>query len=177
MLKKLALAVLIVIVGILVFAATKPGAFHVERSAIVNAPPETIYPLLSDFHQWTRWSPWEELDPAMTRTHSGARNGKGAVYEWSGNSDVGKGRMEITNAVEPSRIAIALQFLDPWEANNVAAFTLAPRGNATMVTWTMDGPSPYLMKVMSVFINMDRMIGTDFEKGLAKLKAVSEGSL
>jgi uncharacterized protein YndB with AHSA1/START domain len=175
MLKKIALALVVVIVGILVFAATKPDVFHVERSAVINAPSEQIYPLLSDFHQWNRWSPWEELDPGMTRTHSGAPSGPGAVYEWSGNSDVGKGRMEITEAVEPSRVAIALRFIEPWEANNVATFRLAPRGNATMVTWTMDGPSPYLMKVMGVFMNMDRMIGTDFEKGLGKLKTVAEG--
>jgi len=175
MLKKIALVLLVLIVGVLLFAATRPDALHVERSAVINAPPETIYPMLSDFHQWRRWSPWEELDPAMTRSHSGAPSGKGAVYEWSGNSDVGRGRMEITNAVEPSRVAIALQFLEPWEANNVAAFTLAPRGSATMVTWTMDGPSPYLMKVMGLFMNMDRMIGGDFEKGLTKLKAAAEG--
>lgn len=175
MLKKIAVVLIVLIAAILLFAATKPDALHVERSAVINAPPERIYPLISDFHQWKAWSPWEELDPAMTRSHSGAPNGRGAVYEWTGNSDVGQGRMEITNAVEPSRVTIALTFIEPWEAHNTAEFLLAPRGDSTMVTWTMDGPSPYVMKVMSVFMNMDRMIGNDFEKGLGKLKAAVEG--
>ncbi len=175
MLKKIVLALLVVVAGILLFAATKPDTFHVERTATIDAPPDRVYALISDFHQWTRWSPWEELDPAMSRTHSGAPQGGGAVYEWSGNSDVGKGRMEITRADVPSRVTIALDFLDPWEAHNVAGFRLTPHDNATIVTWTMDGPSPYMAKVMNVFVSMDRLVGGDFERGLAKMKTVAEG--
>jgi hypothetical protein len=111
----------------------------------------------------------------MTRTHSGAPSGRGAVYEWSGNSDVGTGRMEITDTMPPTSVTIALDFLEPWEGHNVSEFRLTPQSDATTVRWTMEGPSPYMMKVMSVFMNMDRMIGDDFERGLAKLKTAAEG--
>ena len=175
MLKKIGLLLLVVIAGVLLFAATKPDTLHVERTGTINAPPDKIYPFISDFHQWPLWSPWEDLDPAMTRTHRGAPSGRGAIYEWSGNSEVGRGRMEITDTVEPASVTIALDFIEPWEGHNITEFRLTPEGGATSVRWTMEGPSPYLMKVMSVFTSMDRMIGGDFERGLAKLKTVAEG--
>ena len=172
--KKLALALVVIIVAVLIYAATRPDAIHVERSATVNASPEKIFPLINDFHSWTSWSPYEKRDPAMKRTYSGAPSGKGAIYEWDGNNDVGSGRMEMTDATAPSKIVIKLDFIKPFEGHNIAQFTMQPSGGATNVVWTMDGPSPYLGKLIGVFMNMDRMIGTDFETGLANLKALAE---
>jgi hypothetical protein len=172
--KKLALALVVLIVAVLIYAATRPDTLHVERSATVNASPEKIFPLINDFHSWTSWSPYEKRDPAMKRTYSGAPAGKGAIYEWEGNNDVGSGRMEITEAPAPSKVVIKLDFIKPFEGHNIAQFTMQPNGGATNVVWTMDGPSPYLGKVIGVFMNMDRMIGTDFETGLANLKTLAE---
>jgi len=174
MLKKIALIIVVMIVALLVFAATKPDTFSVQRTTTIKAPPEKIYPHLADFRSWAAWSPWEKRDPAMKKTHSGAAAGKGAVYEWEGNSEVGKGRMEITEASPPSKVAIKLDFLKPFESHNVTEFTLEPRGDSTSVTWAMRGPNHYIGKVMSIFVNMDRMIGQDFEAGLANLKAIAE---
>ena len=174
MVKTIVIAVLAVIAALLIYAATKPDTFALERSTSIKAPPEKIFALFNDFHHWTAWSPWEKLDPALKRTYSGAEAGKGAVYEWEGNNKVGKGRMEIEDSVAPSKVAIDLHFLKPFEARNVAEFTLASQGDATNVTWKMHGPSPYLSKVMTLFFSMDKMVGKDFETGLANLKAVAE---
>jgi len=173
-LKKIAIVVAVIVAAILAFAATRPDSFRVVRTTSIKAPPEKIYPLLADFHAWPAWSPWEKLDPALRRTFSGAPSGKGAVYEWAGDGKVGAGRMEITDAVVPSKVAIQLDFAAPIEARNVTAFTLAPAAGATNVTWDMSGPSNYLTKVMGVFVSMDSMIGKDFEAGLANLKAAAE---
>lgn len=174
MLKKIALVIVILVVGVLAYAATRPDTLHVQRSASIKAPPEAIFPLINDLHRWTAWSPYEKIDPAMKRAYSGAANGKGAVYEWEGNSEVGQGRMEITDTSHPSRITIKLDFIKPLEGHNVAEFTLMPQGDTTQVTWTMDGPSPYIGKVIGVFMNMDSMIGDSFETGLANLKTIAE---
>jgi uncharacterized protein YndB with AHSA1/START domain len=174
MLKKIALVVVVLLVALLAYAATRPDTLHVQRAATVNAPPEAIFPLITDFHRWTAWSPYEKRDPAMTRTYSGAAQGKGAVYEWEGNSEVGQGRMEITDTSDPSRVTIKLDFIKPFEGHNVAEFALVPQGGTTTVTWSMDGPSPYLGKLIGVFVNMDTMIGKDFETGLANLKTAAE---
>lgn len=174
MLKKILLAVLILIACVLLYAATRPDSMHIERTAVVNAPPEKIFPHINDFKQWTAWSPFEKLDPDMKKTYSGAERGRGAVYEWAGNSQAGQGRMEITDSVEPSRVRIKLDFIAPFEGHNVAEFKLAPQGNATAVTWTMDGPSSYIAKIMGIFVNMDTMIGSEFDSGLATLKAIAE---
>ncbi len=174
MIKTIAIVIVVVIAAILIFAATKPETFTVQRAASIKAPPEKIFAVLDDFHNWGVWSPWEKMDPDMKRTFSGAANGKGAVYEWQGNSKVGQGRMEITDATAPSQVTIKLDFIKPFEGHNVAEFVLQPSGDATNVTWTMRGPSPYMAKVMSVFCNMDSMIGKDFEAGLANLKAATE---
>jgi uncharacterized protein YndB with AHSA1/START domain len=177
MLKALAIigiVAVVVIAAVLVLAATKPDSFRVERRASIKGPPEKIFGLINDFHNWRSWSPWEKMDPAMQRTYSGPESGKGSVYEWEGNNKVGKGRMEIIDAPPPSKVAIKLDFLKPFEAHNTAEFTLAPKGDATDVTWAMHGPSPFIAKVMSVFMSMDRMVGKDFEAGLANLKAAAE---
>ena len=169
-----ALILAVAIAIILVLAATKPDTFRITRVAAIKAAPEKIFPLIDDFRQWGKWSPWEGRDPALKRTFSGAERGKGAVYAWDGNKNVGSGRMEILEASSPSKIVIKLDFLKPFEAHNVAEFTMLPQGGATNVIWVMHGPAPFMSKVMQVFMNMDRMIGKDFETGLANLKTITE---
>ena len=173
MLKKIAVVVVVLIAGVLVFAATKPDTFRVQRSASIKAPPEKIAAVLSDFHAWQGWSPWEKMDPAMKRSYSGAEKGKGAAYAWEGNGKVGQGRMEITDAA-PSRVALNLDFIKPFEAHNKVVFTLTPKGDATEVNWAMQGPVPYMAKIVHVFMDMDSMVGKDFEAGLANLKTITE---
>jgi uncharacterized protein YndB with AHSA1/START domain len=172
--KTVSIIVLALIAAVLAYAAFRPGSFEVRRAATIQAPPEKIFPLINDFHQWSAWSPWEKMDPAMKRTHTGAAAGKGAAYAWEGNSKVGQGRMEITESSPPSRIAIQLDFIKPFEGHNVAEFTLVPQNGATQVHWAMRGPSPYVARLMGIFFNMDKMIGQDFEAGLANLKAAAE---
>jgi len=173
MLKKIAVVVVVLIAGVLVFAATKPDTFRVQRSASIKAPPEKIAAVLGDFHAWQAWSPWEKMDPAMKRSYSGAEKGKGAAYAWEGNGKVGQGRMEITDAA-PSRVALNLDFIKPFEAHNKVVFTLTPKGDATEVNWAMQGPVPYMAKIVHVFMDMDSMVGKDFEAGLANLKTITE---
>lgn len=170
----IAVLFVVLIVGVLGYAATKPGAFRVDRATEIKAPQEKVYRLIDDFHHWEVWSPWEKLDPTMKKTFSGAPSGTGAGYAWEGNGKVGVGRMEITNAASPSRVTIKLDFLKPFEAHNTAEFTLEPKGDSTKVTWAMHGTQPFMAKVMSVVINMDKMIGKDFETGLANMKAAAE---
>jgi hypothetical protein len=174
MLKIVIIVVVLALVGVLVAAATRPDEFSVQRSVSIRAPAEKIYPMIDDFRQWPAWSPWEHLDPTMKRTLSGASSGPGAVYAWDGSGKVGAGRMEIKEASAPSKIGIQLDFIRPFEGHNVTDFTLVPRGDATEVTWLMHGPSPFVSKVMGLFVNMDTMIGKDFEAGLANLKATAE---
>ena len=177
MLKILGIVFAIVVVGIagvLAFAATKPDVFRVQRAVSIKAPPEKIFPLIDDFHDWVAWSPYEKIDPALQRSYSGPQSGKGAVYEWQGNNKVGKGRMEITQSSPSSKIVIALHFMKPFEARNTAEFTMVPEGDATSVTWAMHGSSPFMAKVMCIFMSMDNMVGKQFEEGLANLKTVAE---
>ena len=174
MFKTIAVLVVVLIAGVLGFAATRPDAFRVERAVTIKAPPEKIYPYLDDFNRWAAWSPWEKLDPAMKRTFSGAPSGKGAVYAWEGNSKVGAGRMEILESTPARKLVIKLDFLEPFEGHNTAEYTLEPAGDGTRVTWTMFGPAPYVSKLMGVFVSMDKMIGKDFEAGLENLKIVAE---
>jgi carbon monoxide dehydrogenase subunit G len=174
MFKMIAIVVVVLIAAILVYAATKPDEFRVQRTTSVKAPPEKVFALINDFHRWGSWSPWEKMDPAMKRTYSGAANGKGAVYAWQGNSKVGEGRMEIADTSSPSKVTINLDFFKPIEGHNTAEFTLEPRGDSTNVTWAMYGPSPYIAKIMGIFVSMDKMIGKEFETGLANLKTVAE---
>ncbi len=174
----IAAALVVVIAGILIYAATRPDNFRVQRSATIKAPPEKIYALINDLPGWRAWSPYEKKDPDMKRSFSGPPSGKGAVYEWDGNKNVGKGRMEITEATPPGKILIKLDFIKPFEGHNTAEFTMEPKGDSTVVTWAMYGPCPYVAKVMGVvmglFIDMDDMIGNDFAAGLANLKTVAE---
>ncbi|MDZ7855344.1 MAG: SRPBCC family protein [Sphaerotilus sp.] len=172
--KTLLMGIAAALLGLLGYASTRPDSFSIERSTTVQAPPEKIYPLLADFRRWNAWSPWDRQDPAMKRHFSGALSGQGAVYAWEGNQHVGSGRMEIRSARPVSSVDIQLDLLAPFEARNIASFTLVPEAGATAVTWTMSGPMPFLSKVMSLFVSMDRMVGPDFETGLANLKAAAE---
>ena len=170
----IAVILAIAIVAVLVLAATKPDALRVQRSVSIKAPPERIFPLISDFHQWLAWSPYEQKDPAMKRSYSGAESGKGAVYAWDGDKNVGSGRMEILEVASPQKIVIKLDFFTPFEGHNTAEFTMLPQGNATNVHWVMNGPSRFITKVMQVFFSFDKMIGKDFEAGLASMKSLAE---
>lgn len=174
MLKKIAIVVVVAVAALLLFAATRPDSFRVERKATIQAPPEKVYGLINDFHRWPQWSPWERLDPAMKRTLGGPDSGLGATYAWEGNKDVGAGRMEIKESVPASKIHIQLDFLQPIESHNQTDFILSSQGSGTEVTWAMYGPADYMTKLMGVFASMDSMVGKDFEKGLANLKAVAE---
>jgi uncharacterized protein YndB with AHSA1/START domain len=169
-----AVVLAVAIAVVLILAATKPDRFAIQREITVRAPAEKVFPFINDFHQWTAWSPWEHRDPALKRSYSGADSGKGAVYGWEGNKNVGSGRMEIRESTVPSKIVIQLDFLKPFEAHNTAEFTMLPQGDGTHVIWRMHGPSPFINKVMQVFMSFDKMVGKDFEAGLASLKNAAE---
>jgi uncharacterized protein YndB with AHSA1/START domain len=166
--------VLIVLAVFLAFVATRPATFRIERTATIKAPPAKIFAMLEDFRRWTSWSPWEKLDPALQRTYSGSNSGKGAVYAWEGNKQVGAGRMEITDSAPSSRLAITLDFFRPFEAHNSIEFGLKPVGDGTNISWVMNGNNTFMGKAMSVFMNMDKMVGKDFETGLSNLKVEAE---
>ncbi len=167
-------AVIIALIAIvLILASTKPNTFRMQRSATISAAPDKIFPYINDFHNWAAWSPWEKFDPNMKKSFSGAATGKGSIYEWDGNKKVGQGRMEITEIL-PHKITVKLDFIKPFEGHNTAEFALQPQGGTTQLTWAMYGPCPFMMKIMHLFINMDKMIGKDFESGLTALKALAE---
>ena len=173
-LKIVGAVLLTAVAAILIYASTKPDSFRVERSAAMNAPPEKIFPFIDGLKRWTEWSPYEGRDPGMKRVYSGTESGKGAVYEWDGNDDVGKGRMEIVDSTPPHRVVIKLDFLKPFEGHNMTELTVEPKGNQTIVTWAMYGPSTFMTKLVGTFTDMDDMIGRDFAAGLAKLKTAVE---
>ena len=170
----IAVILAVAIAAVLILAATKPTTLRVQRSVSINAPPERIFSLISDFHQWVTWSPYEQKDPAMKRTYSGTERGRGAVYAWDGNKNVGSGRMEILDVSAPSKIVIKLDFFKPFEGHNTAEFTMLPQGDGTHVTWLMHGPANFMSRLIQVFMNLDNMIGKDFEAGLANLKTITE---
>jgi Polyketide cyclase / dehydrase and lipid transport len=159
--------------AVLIAAVMKPKTFAVVREADINAPPVAVLALINDFHEWPKWSPWEKMDPALTRTHEGAAAGKGAVYSWSGNKKVGQGRMEITGT-SPSHTDIDLHFIKPFEARNKTVFKVTPASDGSHVRWEMTGQSPFMFRVMGLFMNMDEMIGKDFASGLANMKQAAE---
>jgi Polyketide cyclase / dehydrase and lipid transport len=177
MLKKIAYSFMALVGVLLLYAATKPDTFHVQRSISIQAPPEKIFPILNDFHQSASWSPYEKKDPAMKRAFSGPESGKGAIYQFDGNKEVGKGQLTITDTTPSSKVVLALDMLEPFEAHNIVEYSLAAKSGSTDVTWAIHGQQPYIGKVMSLFIDCDKMIGQDFEVGLANLKALSETNL
>ncbi len=175
--KVIAIVIGVLFIGVavvLAIAASKPDSFSVERSVVISASPEQIFPHINDYHNWTAWSPWEKIDPNMKRSYSGPESGKGAKYAWVGNGDVGEGDMEIVESDPSSKVQIKLHFVKPFEGTNTALFTMQPEGKDTKVTWAMNGASPFMCKVMQVFMSMDDCCGKEFEKGLASLKTISE---
>lgn len=174
MIKTIAIVLALLIAAVLIFAAMKPNTFRIERNVNIKAAPEKIFALINDFHQWEAWSPWEKIDPALKRTYSGASSGVGAVYEWSGNKDIGQGRMEIVESVAPKKIVLNLDFITPFEAHNKVDFTLVTQGDTTTVTQAMYGPSPFMSKLMTIFFSMEKMVGEKYEEGLATLKSLAE---
>lgn len=174
MLKRILAVAALVVAAFLAYVATRPSTYQVERSTVITAPAEKVYGLVADFRRWADWSPWEKLDPAMKKDYTGAPGAPGASYHWAGNDKVGEGRMTITQASAPARIAYELEFLKPWQSVSSTEFKLATEGAATRVSWSMAGKVGFTEKLFSVFMDMDGMIGKDFENGLATLKAVAE---
>ena len=174
MLKLLIILAVLVVVAVLIYAATKSDTFRTERKATIKAPPEKLFPLINSLSQWPQWSPWEKLDPNMKRMPSGPDSGVGAVYAWEGNNKVGSGRMEITESIPSSKIVMKLDFFKPFEAHNTAEFTLETKSDSTEITWAIFGPQAYFFKVMGTLVDCDKMVGKDFEEGLGNLKGIAE---
>jgi hypothetical protein len=162
------------IIALLVYAATFPDTFQVQRTQRISASPDKIFPLINNIHSMNTWNPFSEADPEIKITYSGPQSGKGARYEWTGNSKVGQGSIEIIDVAAPSRVALRLDTLKPMEGHHTVVFTLAPNGSDTDVTWALTGERPFIGKVMDAVFNMDRMVGSQFEKGLGKLRAIAE---
>jgi uncharacterized protein YndB with AHSA1/START domain len=160
--------------ALLAFVLTRPDTFRVQRTTVIEAPPERIFPFIEDFRKHALWSPYEQFDPSMSRSYSGSKRGKGAVYEWDGKGKVGKGRMEIAHTSPPLMAVIRLDFVRPFRTQNIVEFTLRPEGSSTNVSWAMRGANPLIAKVLQLVSNMDRVVGKDFETGLANLKALAE---
>src|SRR6266404_5700307 len=174
MIKKILIGLAVVLVVLVVVIALQPSHYRVERSATMNAPAGAVFAQVNDFHRWNAWSPWAKLDPAMKQKFEGAPAGTGAVYTWAGNKDVGEGRMTITESHPGDLIKIKLEFIKPFAATNATDFAFKPQGNQTTVTWTMSGDKNFIAKAFGIFMNMDKMVGGDFEKGLAQLKLIVE---
>ena len=174
MLKLIVLVVVVLLVALLVYAATKPDLFRVQREASIKAPAEKIFTLINDLRNFNTWNPYEKKDPNIKGHYSGPSRGRGAAYAFEGGKEVGKGSIEITETSPPHKVTMKLNMIEPFEAHNTVEFTLQPNGDATNVTWAMDGRLPYLAKVMHVLFDMDKMVGKDFETGLANLRQVAE---
>lgn len=171
---KLILILIVLVIILLVYATTRPDTFRVERSAVFKATPDKVFAHINDLRSWSAWSTWERMDPQMKKTYSTNSAGKGATYEWEGNKKVGHGRMSIADSVSDTKVVIQLDFIKPFEAHNMGELTLQPQNGGTLVTWSMYGPMPFISKLFSVFVSMDKMIGKDFEDSLANLKIVVE---
>jgi hypothetical protein len=171
----IALAVLAaVLVLFLIVVAMQPSQFRIERKGKITAPPAIVFGHVNDLHKWTSWSPWEKLDPELKRTYDGAAAGTGAQYAWSGNNKVGQGKMTIVESRPSELIRIQLEFIRPFTATNISEFTFQQEGNKTNVTWSMTGTNNFMAKAFGLLMNMDKLVGSDFEKGLAGMKAVAE---
>jgi uncharacterized protein YndB with AHSA1/START domain len=174
MLRMIAVVVAIAAAALLALAAMQPDMFRVQRSTTIAAPAARVFPLIDDFRRWTAWSPFETMDPTMRRTYGPTTAGTGATYAWEGEGRSGAGRMTIVDSTPPSRVGIVLEFLRPIENRAATTFTLRPQGDATLVTWTMESPNPFLVKLMHLFFDAEKLVGEDFARGLAALKAAAE---
>jgi len=170
----IAITIVLVLIGILAFASTKPNSLNIKRVADIKAPPERIFALIDDFHNWQDWAPQDQMDPTMKRMFGGSLSGKGAFSEWISNRGAGCGRMEITESTAPCKITVRVDFVKPFAVCNINEFTLEPMDGMTRVTWAMCGTNPYIAKVMSIFVNMKRLLGKHIEAGLHSLKTVAE---
>ena len=173
MLKKILGGLLVLAVVLALVIATRPAEFRITRSRTVAAPPPVVFGHINDFHKWSEWSPWEKIDPAMKREFGGPPAGAGATYAWAGDKNVGEGRMTITDSKSPQHVAIRLEFLKPFAATNLAQFDLAPSGSGTAVTWTMTGQNDFMAKAIHLVLDMDKMVGDQFEQGLTTLDTVT----
>jgi uncharacterized protein YndB with AHSA1/START domain len=174
MILKIVIVIAMLVAAVLLFAATQPNTFRVQRSISIQASPEKVFALIDNFHNWPQWAPQDKENSSMKRTFSGAENGVGAVSDWTSRGSAGKGQMSIVESVPEKRIAVQVDFTKPFEAHNRNEFTLDAQGASTTVTWSMQGTNIYVMKLMSLFVNMDKVAGKHFEDGLANLKAVVE---
>jgi uncharacterized protein YndB with AHSA1/START domain len=174
MFKKILIGLVVVLAVLAGIVSTRPDTFTVERSATIQSPPELVFARVNDFHRWNEWSPWDHLDPQMKRTFEGANAGVGAMYGWTGNKDVGEGRMTVKDSKPNERVTIELEFIKPFAATSTTTFTFTPAGEGTRVGWKMEGKNNFMSKAMSMFMNMDKMVGGDFERGLAAMKEKSE---
>ena len=173
-LKKMLLIFAVIFMAMIVIVMLQPNDFRVERSAKINAEPAAVFAQVNDFHNWEKWSPWAKLDPAMKVAYDGPASGKGAVYSWVGNDEVGEGRMEILESKPNELIRIKLDFIKPFAASNDTVFTFKPDGTQTNATWTMNGKNNFMMKAFHLVMNIDKMVGAQFDEGFTKLKAVVE---
>ncbi|MDB4996203.1 MAG: hypothetical protein JWM74_3635 [Myxococcaceae bacterium] len=176
LIKKIGIGVGAVVVVFVLVVATRPSAFHIERSITMAAHPESAFAQVNDFHAWPTWSPYEKMDPEMKRSYEGAASGTGAIYMWSGDGKAGEGKMTIEKSDKPSLVAIKLEFTKPFQATNAATFTFVPVAEGTKVTWAMDGQNNFVGKAFSLFMDMDKLVGSDFERGLAAMKANAESA-
>lgn len=165
-----------IVVLFVIIVATRPSAFRIERKATIAAPPQAVFEQVNDFRNWRAWSPWEKLDPNLKRTYEGPSAGQGAVYAWAGNKKAGEGRMTIVDSRPGELVRIKLEFFKPFVATNTAEFTFVPQGEQTVVSWSMSGTNNFFLKAFGLFMDMDRVIGSDFEKGLSAMKATAEGA-
>jgi hypothetical protein len=171
-------AVSFVFVGFFSFVATRPAQFRILRKRAMKVDPSAVFAMINDFHQWERWSPWDKIDPNLARNYSGNASGVGAKYHWAGAKNVGEGTMEILESTPDERVLIDLHFIRPFEARNKTTFTIERGADAVTLSWIMDGENGFMSKLFGLFMNMDKMVGADFEKGLAAMEAaiVSESS-
>src|ERR671915_225617 len=176
MLLKILIAIAAIVVVFAVVVALQPSSFRVARSIRISAPPAAVFAQVNDFHRWESWNPWGKIDPAMKQTYEGAPSGTGAIYTWRGNKEVGEGRMAITESRPSDLIRIKLEFFKPFRATNTAEFTFKPERHQTAVTWSMTGENNFIAKAVHLFMNMDKMVGGQFEKGLAQMKMVVEAA-
>lgn len=176
MLVKVLIGLAVIVIVLIGVVASRPSEFRVERTAFIAAPAAAVFAQVNDFHKWEAWNPWAKLDPAMKQAYEGAPAGAGAIYTWSGNRQVGEGRMTLTESRPSELIRVQLEFLKPFKATNTAEFTFRPEGEQTAVTWSMVGRKNFMAKALHLFMNMDRMIGGQFEKGLAQMKSVAEAA-
>ena len=172
--KKVLLALAVIVVVFLAIVALQPAEFRVVRTATISAPPPAVFTQVNDLHNWEAWSPWGKLDPAMKQTYAGAPAGAGAIYTWAGNSQVGEGRMTITESNPSDLIRLKLEFLKPFTATCTSEFTFKPEGDRTAVSWSMAGRNNFMAKAFGLFMNSDKMVGGDFERGLAQMKSLVE---